>query len=126
MNCGLRNKWCSLAQRLLLYSFFKPQFTYITSIYSQSLIHQFTCLPIGISCQLLAQLVERCTGCAEVMGSNPYRLKFFSGLIFTAVKALFITYCEDCARGAGAPGIDDSQYVGGERSGRVVPRDFCS
>ena len=33
-------------------------------------------LPVG----LLAQLVERCTGIAEVMGSNPVRAqKFFSG-----------------------------------------------
>ena len=35
-------------------------------------------LPVG----LLAQLVERCTGIAEVMGSNPVRAwKFFSGPI---------------------------------------------
>ena len=35
-------------------------------------------LPVG----LLAQLVERCTGMAEVMGSNPVRAKiFFSGPI---------------------------------------------
>ena len=33
-------------------------------------------LPVG----LLAQLVERCTGIAKVMGSNPVRAwKFFSG-----------------------------------------------
>ena len=37
-------------------------------------------LPVG----LLAQLVERCTGIAEVMGSNPVQAWFFfSGLIFT-------------------------------------------
>ena len=36
-------------------------------------------LPVG----LLAQLVERCTGIAKVMGSNPVRAWFFSGLIFT-------------------------------------------
>ena len=36
-------------------------------------------LPVG----LLAQLVERCTGIAEVMGSNPVRAwNFFSGLIY--------------------------------------------
>ena len=36
-------------------------------------------LPVG----LLAQLVERCTGIAEVMGSNPVRAwkKIFSGPI---------------------------------------------
>ena len=33
---------------------------------------------------LLAQLVERCTGIAEVMGLNPAQaLIFFPGLIFT-------------------------------------------
>ena len=32
-------------------------------------------LPVG----LLAQLVERCTGIAEVMGSNPYGPEIFSG-----------------------------------------------
>ena len=36
-------------------------------------------LPVG----LLAQLVERCTGIAEVMGSNPVQAWIFSGLIFT-------------------------------------------
>ena len=36
-------------------------------------------LPVG----LLAQLVERCIGIAEVMGSNPVRAwNFFSGPIF--------------------------------------------
>ena len=35
-------------------------------------------LPVG----LLAQLVERWTGIAEVTGSNPYEPEFFSGLIF--------------------------------------------
>ena len=33
-------------------------------------------LPVG----LLAQLVERCTGIAEVMGSNPVRAWIFLGL----------------------------------------------
>ena len=35
-------------------------------------------LPVG----LLAQLVERCTGIAEVMGSIPYGPEFFSGPIY--------------------------------------------
>ena len=35
-------------------------------------------LPVG----LLAQLVERCTGIAEVMGSNPVRAWIFSGPIY--------------------------------------------
>ena len=47
----------------------------MTSIYSQPFIHHFMGLfgtntdqlPVG----LLAQLVEHCTGIAEVMGSNP-------------------------------------------------------
>ena len=41
---------------------------------------------------LLAQLVERCTGIAKVMGSNPVQAWiFFSGLIFTTVQVVFIT-----------------------------------
>ena len=36
-------------------------------------------LPVG----LLAQLVEHCTGTAEVMGSNPIQSWIFPGLIFT-------------------------------------------
>ena len=39
---------------------------------------------------LLAQLIERCIGIAEFMGSNPYRLESFSGLSFTTA-AVFIT-----------------------------------
>ena len=44
-------------------------------------------LPVG----LLALLVERCTGIAEVMGSNPVRAEFFSGLISTISSVVFIT-----------------------------------
>ena len=41
---------------------------------------------------LSAQLVGRCTGIAEVMGSNPVQAWFFfSGLIFTTAWVLFIT-----------------------------------
>ena len=32
---------------------------------------------------MTSQLVERCTGIAEVMGSNPVQAWIFSGLIFT-------------------------------------------
>ena len=48
-------------------------------------------LPVG----LLAQLVERCTGIAEVMDSNPVRTWIFSGLISTTISVVFITACED-------------------------------
>ena len=44
-------------------------------------------LPVG----LLAQLIERCTGTAEVMGSNPIRALIFSGLIPTTSSVVFIT-----------------------------------
>ena len=44
-------------------------------------------LPVG----LLAQLIERCTGTAEVMGSNPVRALIFSGLIPTTSSVVFIT-----------------------------------
>ena len=44
---------------------------------------------------LLAQLIERCIGIAEFMGSNPYRLESFSGLrpaqvVFITAKIPFI------------------------------------
>ena len=54
------------AGRSLSYSRLYPQFKYMTFIYPQSFIHHFTGL-FG----LLVQLVERCTGIAGVMGSNP-------------------------------------------------------
>ena len=40
---------------------------------------------------MTAQLVERCTGIAEVMGSNPVQAEIFSGLIFTTAKVVKIT-----------------------------------
>ena len=44
-------------------------------------------LPVGF----LAQFVERCTGIAEVMGSNPVQAwMFFSGLIFTNARVVCI------------------------------------
>ena len=46
-------------------------------------------LPVG----LLAQLVERCIGIAEVMGSIPVQAWFFSGLIFHYCSS--VQYCED-------------------------------
>ena len=44
-------------------------------------------LPVG----LLAQLVERCTGIAEVKGSNPVQAGILSGLLFAAAKVTSIT-----------------------------------
>ena len=43
-------------------------------------------LPVG----LLAQLVERCTGITEVMGSNPVQAWIFSGLISATSSVVFI------------------------------------
>ena len=43
------------------------------------------------SYQLVAQLVEHCTGIAEVMGSNPVQAWIFSGLIFSTAQVVFIT-----------------------------------
>ena len=39
---------------------------------------------------MLAQLVERCTGIAEVMGSNPVQARIFSGLISTTSSVVLI------------------------------------
>ena len=48
-------------------------------------------LPVG----LLAQLVERCTGIAEVMGSNPVRAwNFFRSYLQLLVSVVFLS-CED-------------------------------
>ena len=44
-------------------------------------------LPVGLS----AQLIERCTGIAEVIGSNPVQAWIFSGLIFTTAYVVVIT-----------------------------------
>ena len=43
-------------------------------------------LPVG----LLAQLVEHCTGIAEVMDSNPVQAWIFSGLIFITAQVVII------------------------------------
>ena len=49
-------------------------------------------LPVG----LLAQLVERCTGIAEVMGSNPVRAWiFFFQVLFSTTRLSSILCCED-------------------------------
>ena len=49
-------------------------------------------LPVG----LLAQLVERCTGIAEVMGSNPVRAhKNFFQVPFTTTRFSSVLSCED-------------------------------
>ena len=62
--------------------------------YSSSSFHGFITnqfndlLPVG----LLAQLVERCTGIAEVKGSNPVQAwKFFSGFLFATAEVTSIT-----------------------------------
>ena len=47
-------------------------------------------LPVG----LLAQLVERCTGIVEVMGSNPYGPEFFQ-VLFTTTRFSSVLSCED-------------------------------
>ena len=47
-------------------------------------------LPVG----LLAQLIERCTGIADVMGSNPVQARIFSGLVFHYCLSS-VHYCED-------------------------------
>ena len=70
---------------------FQYDFHIFTVIYSP--LHRFIWyqhhaqLPVA----LLAQLVERCTGVAEVMVQIQYRPKFFSGLIFTTAQVVFIT-----------------------------------
>ena len=48
-------------------------------------------LPVG----LLAQLVERCTGIAEVMGSNPVRAWIFFQVLFTTTRFSCVLSCED-------------------------------
>ena len=48
-------------------------------------------LPVG----LLAQLVERCTGIAEVMGSNPVRAWNFFQVLFTTTRFSSVLSCED-------------------------------
>ena len=44
---------------------------------------------------LLAQLVERCTGIAEVMGSNPVRAWNFFQVLFTTTRFSSVHSCED-------------------------------
>ena len=48
-------------------------------------------LPVG----LLAQLVERCTGIAEVMGSNPVRAWKFFQVLLTTTRFSSVLSCED-------------------------------
>ena len=75
--------------RLIIAVVHSPRFKYMN-------FHIFTCnlhflrvyyeltkwpAPTG----LLAQLVEHCTGIAEVMGSNPILASIFSGFHFTVV-----------------------------------------
>ena len=71
---------------LSLISLFLPQFKYMTFTYSLSSHHLSGYIKNSLNDQLpvglMAQLVERCTGIAEVMGSNPVQAWIFSGLIF--------------------------------------------
>ena len=48
-------------------------------------------LPVG----LLAQLVERCTDIAEVMGSNPLRAWIFFQVLFSTTRFSSVLSCED-------------------------------
>ena len=48
-------------------------------------------LPVG----LLAQLVERCTGIVEVMGSNPVRAWNFFQVLYTTTRFSSVLSCED-------------------------------
>ena len=66
----------------------------MTFIYSQSFIHHFTGL-FGTNLSLLAQLVKRCTGIAEVMGSNPVQAwTFFRPYFHYCLSSVHC--CEDC------------------------------
>ena len=47
-------------------------------------------LPVG----LLAHLVERCTGIAEIKGSNPVQAWIFSGFLFATAKSC-VYNCDD-------------------------------
>ena len=62
-------------------------FRYMKFIYLHCAQHK---LPVG----LLAQLVERFTGIAEVMASNPVRAWIFSGPIFNYLFSSVLS-CED-------------------------------
>ena len=62
-----------------IYSHYSPHWRFIWIQHNDQ-------LPVG----LLAQLVERCTGIAEVMGSNPVQARIFSGLISTTSSVVLI------------------------------------
>ena len=66
------------------------RFSYISNHYSPLgrfiWIRRYDQLPVGS----LAQLEERCTGIAELMGSNPVRAWIFSGLISATSLVVFI------------------------------------
>ena len=71
-----------------------PQCTYMIFIYPQSLFITWMVhwtqlndqLPVG----LLAQLVKRCTGIAEIGVQIPYGPEFFSGSISTSSSVVFL------------------------------------
>ena len=64
----------------LMSSYLSPQFTYMVFNILICILHLLRVyyelcdqLPVG----LIAQLVEHCTGIAEVMGSNPVQARIF-------------------------------------------------
>ena len=62
-------------------------FHIFTFIYSSSTDSQYDQLPVG----LIAQLVEHCTGIAEVMGSNPDQAWIFFRLSFRNCSSCVVT-----------------------------------
>ena len=68
------------------------KFTYLHSFTWMFIWTQFIDqLPVG----LLAQLVERCTSIAEVMGSNPVRAWNFFQVLFTTTRFSSVHSCKD-------------------------------
>ena len=85
---------CNCDDHSLVHSFFRSSNIWIF-IYSLSscllngyiMNSHYDQLPVG----LIAQLVEHCTGIAEVKGSNLVQAWIFSGFLFAAVLVAFIT-----------------------------------
>ena len=46
--------------------------------------------PVTNMLSMRAHLPEHCTDIAEVMGTNPVKVSFFPGAIFTAAQVMFI------------------------------------
>ena len=72
--------------------YLSTQFKYIYFIYSLVFFTNYRYITISQSNQLpdglIAQLVEHCTGIAEVMGSNPVQALMFFSCFFRALKKL--------------------------------------